>query len=68
MDRDDLLECSICDWMGCEADCRQVDFDDEPGGFACPKCGEPCAHLPIDEITPDMVSACLRYAERTAKE
>ena len=43
------LECSVCQWTGCEADATRHDFDDEPDGWACPECGEPCAHTPMDE-------------------
>jgi hypothetical protein len=47
--RDDRLECSQCAWRGLEEEKNRHDFDDEPGGFACPSCGEPCGHTPIDE-------------------
>ncbi len=43
------LECSVCSWRGHEGLTKQHDFPDEEGGWVCPKCGEPCAHTPIDE-------------------
>ncbi len=46
---DSGLECSVCSWRGSEEDSQRVDFDDEPDGWACPECEEPCAHRPIDE-------------------
>jgi len=54
------LECSICEWAGCEADVSRHDFDDEPGGWACPKCGEPCAHTPLDELLDWLACECNR--------
>ena len=49
------LECSVCNWVGAEHEASRQDFDDEPDGWACPACGEPCAHRPIDEHGPDWV-------------
>jgi protein gp37 len=43
------LECSVCTWKGDESQAKQKDFDDEPYGYACPRCLNPCGHVPIDE-------------------
>jgi protein gp37 len=43
------LQCSVCDWVGTEAGATRRDFLDEPDGWACPTCGEPCWHWPIEE-------------------
>jgi protein gp37 len=44
------LECSECPWAGSETETARADFDDEDDGFACPRCGSPCAHTPLDEL------------------
>ncbi len=43
------LRCSVCNWAGSELMAPRHDFDDEPDGWACPECGEPCWHVPSDE-------------------
>lgn len=47
---EDALECSECLWCGYEWHASKKDFPDEKDGFACPECGAPCAHFPMDEL------------------
>ncbi len=45
------LECSGCEWTGQESDAKQIDAGSDDSYFECPKCGEMCAHFPLDELT-----------------
>jgi hypothetical protein len=62
------LECSSCKWTGCEDQSKQVDFHDEPGGWACPECGEPCAHTPIDETIDAAPSFLIELSGQTGPD
>lgn len=45
------LECSECDWHGCENNAESQEID---GGidwvYICPRCSAWCAHTPLDEV------------------
>lgn len=46
------LQCSGCDWSGCESTSngQRVSTDESSDfEFLCPACDEPCGHTPIDE-------------------
>lgn len=46
------IECSQCEWRGSEADATERHFEDagpDDEEFACPSCGAPCGHRPINE-------------------
>lgn len=46
---DESLECNYCmRWRGSEDEAIPDGKEDDPG-FLCPKCGEACSHLPLDE-------------------
>ena len=47
---EESLECSACPWKGREEDAKRVDEPADDSWFACPRCGEICAHTPIDEL------------------
>ena len=52
MMNEETLECSVCGWVGQEAEAIRVDEPAEDWYYNCPKCGEVCAHIPIDELPP----------------
>lgn len=43
------LECAACSWVGTEGQAAYVS-DSEDSWYACPSCGETCAHTPLDEL------------------
>jgi hypothetical protein len=48
---EESLECSACPWRGQEAEAVEFDMVNDDGyGYACPACGEECAHVPMDEL------------------
>jgi len=53
------LECSVCNWRGCESDtdgCHFSDVGEEL--WACPECDEPCTHTPQAEGLDWVVVGC----------
>jgi hypothetical protein len=60
---DEGLECSNCPWRGVEENAVRDDNEDDPG-FMCPDCGEPCAHVPMDEqLTVEEIDEWLRILQ-----
>lgn len=43
------LECSECSWTGTEEFAVEDGNENDPG-YRCPRCGEACAHTPLDEL------------------
>ena len=49
---DNSVECSSCLWRSTERDALTLEDHTESELFTCPKCGEECAHVPLDELGP----------------
>jgi protein gp37 len=44
------LECGECQWRGREDQAKLIEDPPDDSHFNCPRCGEICAHTPLDEL------------------